>query len=117
MFKIGVCKSTPFVTPKMLLRAVKQATVNGSRRLSQSHPCANFLKDREAGEEIVHIKKHEAEQLRALREKLVEQQKQLGKLQAEVENVVKEHEQEEKHGILLLSAEKVFEHLLKKPHN
>ncbi|KAM9903436.1 hypothetical protein OXX69_007930 [Metschnikowia pulcherrima] len=72
-----------------MLRQVATKRVPALRSFSVTRPMAaeggkDAWKEREAASETAYVKKHEAEQLKALREKLAEQKKTVADLEKEI---------------------------------
>lgn len=87
------------IKPTMLSQLVAKRTLQSSVRqfstariaLGNDTPNANndAFSDREKAQENVYVKKHEAEQLKALREKLQQQKESINKLENEINNIKK----------------------------
>lgn len=76
----------------MLSRTLQQSIrAAPARSFSVSRTTLNNFKDKEAGEELLYVKKQEAEQLRVLKEKLEKQKAQLDDLNKQLKSVTEKN--------------------------
>lgn len=69
-----------------MLSTVKSSSIRYTtiRALSKSRIASNKFQEKEAGDEAIYIKKHEADQLRKLKEQLEKLKKDLAELEAKL---------------------------------
>ncbi|GEQ68868.1 hypothetical protein JCM33374_g2537 [Metschnikowia sp. JCM 33374] len=77
-----------------MLRQITTKRIAAVRSFSVTRPAAanggkDSFKEREAASEAAYVKKHEAEQLKELKEKLAEQKKTVQNLEKELKNLKK----------------------------
>lgn len=69
--------------------AVRAFSITRTAMADTPNKSGDAFKEREAANENAYVKKHEAEQLKKLREKLDEQKKVVDKLESEIKNLKK----------------------------